>query len=131
MKFNKEFEGMSQEEKFQILQVTPEMAEKAKEVLEILKKGVHLEGLMQAEVTALTWFGRDAEFPPLNYTDKVKSTFIREKDGTMTINVSVSDVQRKAVKYILGELAKKILAADLTGLTLPIFMFHSDTYLQK
>lgn len=130
-KFNKEFEGMSEEERFRILQVVPEIAEKAQKLLEMVNKKEHLKRLTEPEATAWNLFDRELKHPTPDYSNNPNNKFIREKDGTMYLNQKVSDVQKKAIKSVLGQIAKKIITADLTGLTLPVFLFHSDTYLHK
>jgi hypothetical protein len=92
---------------------------------------VHLEGLADPEIKQNNLFDTEVQAPPRDYSDKPENRFVREKDGTMLLNVKVSDVQKKAVKSVIGQIAKKIMSADLTGLTLPVFLFQADTYLQK
>lgn len=122
---------MSKEERMRVLQVVPAIAAKAEEILTLIEKGVHLEGLMEEGIESVNLFGLKEKHAPVDYSNKPENLFVREKDGTMLVNVQVSDLQKKAIKSIIGQIAKKIMSADLTGLNLPVFMFHSDTYLHK
>jgi len=123
---------MSQEDRFRILEVIPELAEKATLVLESISQGKHLQDLCSGtEMKVINLLNLEELHPKFNYDKSDENQFIREKDGTMLLNQAVSDLQKKAFKSVLGQIAKKILKADMTGITLPIFLFEASTYLQK
>jgi hypothetical protein len=67
----------------------------------------------------------------ISYDKNPENPLTREKDGTMLLNKKVKDLQKRAVKVVIGQVAKKLMTANLTGLNLPIFLFQPFTYLQQ
>lgn len=121
---------MSDQERHQILSIVPDKAAKASELLKLVQSQSHLKGLL-APQALYNWLDSEEVAQPISYSNSNENPIVREKDGTMMPNVAVSDVQKKAMASILSSFAKKILTADMTGITLPIFMFEPETYLQK
>lgn len=123
---------MSEEEKRKVFKYVPEIAEKSAELLEKIKTKSHLENLKKPEAQKVNLFDIKEELTqPIDYSDLPDHLFVRSKDGTMLLNDPQSDLQKKAGKQMISQVAKKLLKADLTGITMPIFMFDNDTYLHK
>ena len=129
-KFNKEFKNLSEKERIKVLDLDPKLVPKAELFLKYIQEKKHIETLINKSTSEpLNPFEVPLERAPLSYSEKNTDDFLREKDGTMMINRKIGDLQKKAVKTVLGQIVKKILSADLTGLNLPIFFFMSKTYL--
>lgn len=112
------------------MDLDPKKIPKAKELIKYVKEKKHIATLVSENTPEpLNFLDSPAERAPYSYVNKKTDDFIREKDGTMMINRKIGDLQKKAVKTVLGQIVKKILTADLTGLNLPIFFFQSRTYL--
>lgn len=114
----------------QVLNLNPGLVPKAQELLEYIKEGKHMATLVdKGEAHPINFYDLPEEASPYSYADAKNDDFVREKDGTMLLNNQITDFQKKAVKTVMGQVVKKILSADLTGLNLPIFFFDSKTYL--
>ena len=87
--------------------------------------------LLSSEMKPHNIFGLDELMPSLDYSNTPQNQLVREKDGTMLLNLEVGKLQRRAVKMLLGQLAKKLLSADLSGIKLPVFLFLPQTYLHR
>ena len=127
---NKEFAKMPVEEKMRILRVDKKIAPQAEKWLKYLKEGNQFKSLFEADKKN-NIYGIEELKKPIDYSESEENVFVREKDGTMLLNVPVGDLQKKAVKIVLGQLAKKLLSADLTGIKLPVFLFQPRTYLHQ
>ena len=130
---NQEFANISVAEKRRILQIDPDLVPFAEKWIEVVLSDKKFEwvkgGVDPNEKNNI--FGLDETMSSLDYSDKKGNLLVREKDGTMLLNIPVDKLQRRAVKMILGQLAKKLMSADLTGIKLPVFLFLPKTYLHQ
>lgn len=129
-KYNQEFKNLNEQQRIQVLSLNPAFIPKASEMIDYIGQGKHFASLVDGEEPKpINFYDLPENRKPYSYKDKENDSFLREKDGTMLLNNKISDLQKKAVKTVLGQIVKKILSADLTGLNLPIFFFDSKTYL--
>jgi len=120
---------MSEQDKKEILEVKPELAAAAERLIPQIQEGKVLLNLAEPEAQPINIYDLPEDKQALSYEPNPENPLMREKDGTMLLNKKVKDVQKRAVKTVLGQVAKKILSANLTGLNLPIFLFQPFTYL--